>query len=122
MDSNPALIQQRLSQKGMSVSDLARRVGVTRQTVYNWIRGGAMRPEHAKRVSDVLEIPAGTFTKDIERGELRLLAEVCRVVIDLARERHIPDGRLPGLIAGCFEISRSVGSVDENLLRTIVAR
>ena len=122
MTPSPSLIQQTLLERGMSVSDLARRAGVTRQTVYNWIRGAAMRPEHAKRVSEILDIPGATLTKDIERDDLRLLADVCRVVIRLARERNIPDERLPGLIAGCFEICRSNGAVDADLLNRIVVR
>lgn len=54
-DSNGEIAHIRQVMK-ISVTELARIFGVSRQAVHEWIKGGAMSPRNAQRLSDLVQV------------------------------------------------------------------
>ena len=55
-------LRRQIKRSGLSVSELARRVGVSRQTIYVWSeRPETMSLEHARQLAHVLECTIDEF-------------------------------------------------------------
>lgn len=78
-------IKERL---GLNVKQLSQVLGVRRPTIYQWLRGGDIRPTNRERVNEVLELssewtrqcklPLGSFvSQELDSGEtlLKLMSE-----------------------------------------------
>jgi hypothetical protein len=98
-----AFIEQWLS---LSVTQLARILGVGRQTIYRWRENGPLRPENARRLAALWEVaqlwvdragvPLGQHaTTPLARGGLTLLDLLARPDWD----RHATDNALEQLVA-----------------------
>ncbi len=58
------LIREELGKRRMTVTDLARKIGVRRETVYFWFRGKHIPlPETASRIEAALGLPEGSIAK-----------------------------------------------------------
>lgn len=69
MDELKDIIKRAREAKGWSVSDLATRLKVSRQSVYKWENGVALPGrENGKRLEKLLDIPRGTITGDPSHG------------------------------------------------------
>jgi len=73
-----AHIQQILEELGVSNAGLARAMGVSRQAIYNWLKGGPLKEEHQSKIDslaracDVLReldvLPHGLLKQPLEAG------------------------------------------------------
>lgn len=57
--------------RGVSVAQLARAIGATRQTIYNWIHGGDVMRPYIERVERVIECLEQTTTAEEAWNRLR---------------------------------------------------
>ena len=75
--------------RGWSRSELARRVGVSRQAVSRWFRGGKarLRGDHLLRVSEVLGVPV----EELARPLPALGEEHDRIEAQVLWDRQYPD-------------------------------
>lgn len=58
---------------GLSITDLAELLGVTRPTVYAWMKGGEMKEEHAHRLSELSSV-----AEEIESAGVEGLAKLAK--------------------------------------------
>lgn len=71
MESFGELLTRHMSRSGMSDSELARHLGISRQTIFRWKEGHTARPRERE---DVLKIAARLRLTDTERDTLLLAA------------------------------------------------
>ena len=93
------LIRERRRERGITVADLARAVGVSQRTVTNWEAGKGVRLSHARLLVDVL---GGTIVEYVGSAPARVKSEIVDEVIELLSysgptiENHSPpiDGQV----------------------------
>jgi transcriptional regulator with XRE-family HTH domain len=64
MATGPKKLDDWLGKKGLTVTDGAERLGVSRQTLHKWLRGSRMRYTTALLVQHRTGIPAEDFDHD----------------------------------------------------------
>lgn len=68
--SKVELLRNRL---GLSSTDMAAAIGVSRMTYYLWVRGGNMRPSQAGRVRRVIRVLLDLMKNDLWDNEVKPL-------------------------------------------------
>lgn len=53
---------QQMNEAGIDAPELARRIGIRKQSVYGWIEGGSPRRGNIERIAKVLGIPPASVT------------------------------------------------------------
>lgn len=54
--------------KKYGISDMARKINVTRQTIYNWIAANQVNPRYATKVAEILDVPIDSLNPLFEQA------------------------------------------------------
>jgi transcriptional regulator with XRE-family HTH domain len=84
-DGLPSRIRRGMRQQGLSYRVLASEVGVSPQTITNWLNGGRIQIGHVSRLAKALGMTTDEVLRgpDLQLGKLPASSDECERAIDL---------------------------------------
>lgn len=113
-----------MKERGLNPSSVAKKLHVSRQTVYRWMSGEAPKPSNRKRVADLLGVTEEELldTEAATSLSMERLVSVITMVESASSSIHLSPYKKAKMIAVLYaKASKEIGRGDEAFARALIS-